>query len=157
MLNTCYDSFTSCYLCHSFYIYLFAVLWVEHGEASEGMREGEKGGRLSSTRWCKEVVFAWCFTHTSISAQWATGNSSSVPWVISLVCAPLGELSTHISAVYFIWLLWLFQMERLFKEVFPSSSMTSDIEDIANYHFQKTDKTVLWNNPLFMLIKIPYL
>lgn len=35
MLNTCYNSLSTCYLCHSFYTCLLSDSWVEEGE--EGM------------------------------------------------------------------------------------------------------------------------
>lgn len=153
MRNTCYDSFSSCYLCHSLYTCLFAVCSVEQGEEEiEGGREPHcpgPGGR-------RDVVFARCFTHAPAAAQWAwapckpQGRSNSVHWAVSLVCWSRRDPNTlsgfHGSS----------KTEGVFMEGFPPCRYWRNCEPPFPRDCQKMS---LWNNPLFtlVLIKRPHL
>lgn len=121
MLNTCYNSLSTCYLCHSFYTCLLSASWVEEGE------EGMLTVRL------KADAGLWCLCCASPTRKLQHRNCQHPGSALTLLSyfflyADLRD--TERSQLRKNTLSGLFKTTRIFMELFsPPLSITAAIKD----------------------------
>lgn len=132
MLNTCYNSLSTCYLCHSFYTCLLSDSWVEEGE------EGMLAVRL------KADAGLWCLccaspTHEQQHRNWQHPGSAPTPLSYFFLYADLRD--TEHSQLWKNTLFSLFKMTKNFMELFSLPlSITAAIKDIVDHCSWRTAK-----------------
>lgn len=148
MLNTCSDSFSSCYLCHSFSSCLFTVGSVLQGE----------GGKLKAnapTWYMLSGSPTHHLPHSECEHPASHGAVVTVHWVISPVCWCRADGTLTPQHKYIVWLLQLFQNWNSFHGGFsflPPWLLT--LKALWATAPERLLKPYIWNNPMFTSVLI---